>query len=328
MPSFILDVDQLSIQKVGFVQNLVYGDNFNLALNLVKSGIAFSASASDTVTLTLYQANQKISSGAVQNLAIVGAPTLLNLSGINYLSVNVSLLTSQLAAIVQTPGNAASCFLHVQYTQSDGEVCHFYPDTPLTVYPALTLSSIGTAAQAPAGYPNSVNLNVYSPIINGDFSVNQRLNTLTGLGSTSVIYAQDKWKIQTSALSAGRFTVSTDQQTVLGNLPFVSPDWTATSSFKLACTTLQAAPAAGDFLTLSQFVESALWTPFLNGPLSVAFMYKTNLTATLGFFIQDQALAYNFCIPFALTGDGNWHYASAQIFQPPTAAAWNINDAA
>jgi len=57
-------------------------------------------------------------------------------------------------------------------------------------------------------------------------------------------------------------------------------------------------------------------------------MYKTNLAATLGIFVQDQALAYSYCIPFSLVGDSNWHFVPLSVLQPPVLAAWNINDAA
>src|SRR5271165_218564 len=324
MASFILDVDQLSVQKTGFSTSLVYGSNFNLNLFLVKSGIAFSANAADTVTIVLYVPNQRISGGAVQNLCVTGAPTLLVLSGINYLQVNVSLLTSQLASLVQTNSSTIACAMHVTYTQADGEVYPITPDIALTVAPNLTLSTAGTVSQAPAGYPAPGNVNVYSPIINGDFSVNQRLNTLSALGNSSVIYAQDKWKIQTSALSA-RFTVATVQPTTEATLPWVTPNWSATSTSSFTVQTAQASPAAGDFLTFSQFIESALWTPFLNGSLSVSFLANTNSAQVLTFFLQDSALAYNFCIPFTLIGDGSWHYYSSSILQPPALGTWAIN---
>src|SRR5271165_142229 len=324
MASFILDVDQLSVQKTGFSTSLVYGSNFNLNLFLVKSGIAFSANAADTVTIVLYVPNQRISGGAVQNLCVTGAPTLLALSGINYLQVNVSLLTSQLASSVQTNSSTIACAMHVTYTQADGEVYPITPDIALTVAPNLTLSTAGTVSQAPAGYPAPGNVNVYSPIINGDFSVNQRLNTLSALGNSSVIYAQDKWKIQTSALSA-RFTVATVQPTTEATLPWVTPNWSATSTSSFTVQTAQASPAAGDFLTFSQFIESALWTPFLNGSLSVSFLANTNSAQVLTFFLQDSALAYNFCIPFTLIGDGSWHYYSSSILQPPALGTWAIN---
>src|SRR5208283_1552230 len=125
MPSLTLDTDQLSVQKVGFSTNLVYGTNFNLSFFLVKSGIGYSANVADTVTVVIYTANQRISSSAVQNLCVVGAPSLLSSPGINgglsYISVNVSLLTAQLAALCQANGNTVPVMMHVTYTQADGE---------------------------------------------------------------------------------------------------------------------------------------------------------------------------------------------------------------
>ena len=330
MPSFTLDTDQLSVQKVGFSSNLTYGSNFNLNLFLVQSGIAYSANALDQVTIVLYKAGQTISGGAVQNLAIIGAPTLKTLSGsgIAYLQVNVSLLTAQLAALVQTPGNTVACMMHVTYTQADGESYPTSPDSAFTIYPNLTLSTAGTANQAPAGYPNPASINVFNPILNGDFSVDQRLATKTGLTGAANLYVMDKWKLQASAGLTAIATVTLDQQTAVGNMPWVTPDWTGTSSFKIAVTTAQSAPAAGDFLTLSQYIENSLFTPLLNGPISVSFLAKANLAATIGVFILDSVLTYNYVIPIALIGDGNWHYYTATFLTPPaTLANWNINAA-
>src|SRR6266852_4415726 len=146
MPSFIFDTDLLQVQKIGFLQQLTYGDVFNLNFNLVQSGVAFSANAADTVIFVLYKQGLTNPGGSAQNLAIVGAPSFkVNAQGITYMQVSISLLTSQLAAQTQTPGTTMSGFIHVKYLQSDGEIYSLAADVPVTIAPDNSASSVGTS---------------------------------------------------------------------------------------------------------------------------------------------------------------------------------------
>ena len=115
-------------------------------------------------------------------------------------------------------------------------------------------------------------------LINGDFSVYQRAQQVTGLGAATEYYTADRWKIQGASGISGRFTMTAGT----ADAPAES---NVTTSLKLDCTTADTSLAAGEYLILQQLIEGQNLQHVKKGTsgakqLTASFWIKGNASAT------------------------------------------------
>ena len=112
-------------------------------------------------------------------------------------------------------------------------------------------------------------------IINGDFQIAQRATTATGFnGSPNWVFSTvDRWKLGMSG--AGTWTSSQDTDVPIGQ--------GFTKSWKLDCTTADAAVDAGDYFLLEQKIEAnrmaeLCWGTARAKPVTLSFWVKAGVT--------------------------------------------------
>lgn len=131
----------------------------------------------------------------------------------------------------------------------------------------MALSTIPTRALSEQG------INFRNLIINGDMSIAQRGTSFTG--QTSGAYYNDRFKTGISGLGTWTISQVTDAPTGQGLV----------KSQKFDCTTADASPSAGDFLTYLQPIEGQNLQMLKKGTsnaesLTLSFWVKSNKTGT------------------------------------------------
>ena len=132
-------------------------------------------------------------------------------------------------------------------------------------------NSIKTDGTLDSDASNSVNFR--NLIINGDMSIAQRGTSFSG--QTSGAYYNDRFKTGISNLGTWTISQETDAPTGQGLV----------KSQKFACTTADASPSAGDFLTYLQAIEGQNLQQIKKGTssaesLTLSFWVKSNKTGT------------------------------------------------
>ena len=110
-------------------------------------------------------------------------------------------------------------------------------------------------------------------IINGDFQIAQRATTATGLNTSWIFSTVDRWKLGMSG--AGTWTSSQDTDVPIGQ--------GFTKSWKLDCTTADAAVDSGDYFLLEQRIEAnrmaeLCWGTARAKPATLSFWVKSSVT--------------------------------------------------
>ena len=138
-------------------------------------------------------------------------------------------------------------------------------------------------ADLAAAYKGDAQLSHRSLIVNGDMSVCQKSTSATGLGAANACHTIDCWNMSQS--SAGRFTMSQDAVTDLSGFFY---------ALKLACTTADTSIAAGEYVILSQGIESrgGLTQRMRQGysdaeKLTLSFWAKADSEATYGVSLKE-----------------------------------------
>ena len=121
------------------------------------------------------------------------------------------------------------------------------------------------------------NLGRRNMIINGGMNICQRATSATGVGATEGYQVQDRYDISVGGTAtAGRFTVTKETTDV--------PDG-FNSAMKLDCTTADTSVAAGEFLSITQHIETSICNRLASGTSSakqvtLSFYAKANANAT------------------------------------------------
>jgi len=120
------------------------------------------------------------------------------------------------------------------------------------------------------------NINFKNIIINGDMSIAQRGTSESGIGATGGTYLLDRFEfVNVGALGTWTMSQDTDVPSAQG----------FAKSFKLDCTTADAAPAASDILILRQLIEGQNLQYLKKGTanaesLTASFWVKSSKTGT------------------------------------------------
>ena len=110
-------------------------------------------------------------------------------------------------------------------------------------------------------------------IINGDMQIAQRATTATGLTNNWTYNTVDRWKLGLNG--AGTWTASQDTDVPIGQ--------GFTKSWKLDCTTADAAVDSGDYFLLEQLIEAnrmaeLCWGTARAKPVTLSFWVKSSVT--------------------------------------------------
>lgn len=161
--------------------------------------------------------------------------------------------------------------------------------------PAITLDSAG-AMTGSFPYPNR-NL-----IYNGAMQVAQR-GTSTASITTNGYYTADRWS--TVIITQGTWT-----QDIQNDAPTGSG---FRRSFRLLCTTADAAPAAGDLIAVDQILEGQDLQRIAKGTssaqqMTLSFWVKSNITGTycISLYDNDSSPARQFSAAYTISASATW----------------------
>jgi hypothetical protein len=145
-------------------------------------------------------------------------------------------------------------------------------------------------------------------VINGQMQIAQRGTSISGI--TAAAYSLDRWEITPENI--GTFTASQDTQVPTGA--------GFGNSLKLACTTADAAPAAGDRLRIIQRIEGNNVQDFAYGSASaktvtLSFWVRSSKTGTyiLEFWTRQSASNKNICVAYTISAANTWQQVKITI---------------
>ena len=145
-------------------------------------------------------------------------------------------------------------------------------------------------------------------VINGQMQIAQRGTSISGI--TAAAYSLDRWEITPENI--GTFTASQDTQVPTGA--------GFGNSLKLACTTADAAPAAGDRLRIIQRIEANNVQNFAFGTasaktLTLSFWVRSSKTGTyiLEFWTRQSASNKNICVAYTISAANTWQQVKITI---------------
>ena len=145
------------------------------------------------------------------------------------------------------------------------------------------------------GYPAYRNV-----IINGAMQVAQRATSVSGI-TASEYYTADRWNTVNSSLGTWTQSIENDAPTGSG----------FRKSFKMLCTTADAAPAATDALNIRQGIEGQNLQHFLKGTSSakkfaVSFWVKSNVTGTYICELNDNDNTRQVSASYTINASATW----------------------
>jgi len=153
-------------------------------------------------------------------------------------------------------------------------------------------------------------------LINGGMNVWQRSTNATGI-TTSGYYAVDRWKLGLGTLGTWSIIRSTDVPSGQG----------FGYSLKMDCTTADASPAAGDFLTMDQSFEGQNLQHIMKGSSSakstvLTFWVKSNKTGTYNVEWYDEDNTRHFSKSYTIDSANTWEKKNISI-PPDVTGTWN-----
>ena len=137
-------------------------------------------------------------------------------------------------------------------------------------------------------------------IINGDYSIHQRSQQITGIGANaSTYYTADRWKLDMGGSNSGRVTMTAGTE----DAPTES---NVTTSLKLDCTTADTSIGSGEYFILVQQIEGFNLQQFKKGTsgakeYTVSFFVKGNGSATYVVELYDNDNGRQISKTFAVT---------------------------
>lgn len=159
-------------------------------------------------------------------------------------------------------------------------------------------------------------------LINGAMQISQRSAVGTGVPFQTVTgyYIADRWGLNISALGTWTLTTIADAPTGSG---FVN-------SFKMACTTADASPAAGDFCFVSQKIEAQNLQALRKGTASaqtmnLSFWVKAFQTGTYVVEFYDSPNTRSFSKAYTVAVSNTWQYVSMLVPADTTGTMTNSN---
>jgi hypothetical protein len=184
----------------------------------------------------------------------------------------------------------------------------------------------GTIANADINSSAAITLNKLSGnpsfrniIINGDMQVAQR-NTSVASITTTGYYTLDRFLFNNSSLGTWTMSQSTD----------VPSGYGFAKSLKLDCTTADASPSAGDFLSIAQRVEGQNVQYLKKGTanavsLTLSFWVKSTKTGTFVSTIRDVTNTRRISQTYTVNTTNTWEFKTLTFAGDTTGAFANDN---
>jgi len=168
-----------------------------------------------------------------------------------------------------------------------------------------------------AGISNPVDFR--NIVINGDMQIAQRSTSVASL-TTGGYRTTDRWLFDISSLGTWTMSQSTDVPTGQG----------FANSTKLDCTTADASPAAGDYLTLEQVFEGQNLQYLKKGtanasPLTASFWVKSTKTGTFIVELFDADNSRSISKSYTVSVTNTWEFKTVTFAGDTTGAFTNDN---
>jgi hypothetical protein len=168
-----------------------------------------------------------------------------------------------------------------------------------------------------AGISNPVDFR--NIVINGDMQIAQRATSVASL-TTGGYRTTDRWLFDISSLGTWTMSQSTDVPTGQG----------FANSTKLDCTTADASPSAGDYLTLEQVFEGQNLQYLKKGtanasPLTASFWVKSTKTGTFIVELFDADNSRSISKSYTVSVTNTWEFKTVTFAGDTTGAFTNDN---
>ena len=168
-----------------------------------------------------------------------------------------------------------------------------------------------------AGISNPVNFR--NIVINGDMQIAQRATSVASI-TTGAYRTTDRWLFDVSSLGTWTMSQSTD----------VPSGYGFAYSTKLDCTTADASPAAGDYLTLEQPIEGQNLQFLKKGTanavsLTASFWVKSTKTGTFIVELFDSDNSRSISKSYTVSVSNTWEFKTVTFAGDTTGAFTNDN---
>jgi hypothetical protein len=156
-------------------------------------------------------------------------------------------------------------------------------------------------------------------VIGGDFSTNPWQRGVSFAGIANGAYSADRWAYGEVGDAVHTITRSVDAPTVAqaGRL--------TNHCFMVDCTTVDAAPAAGDYVILQHKVEGYNFSPLAQRTMTISFWHKHTKTGTYCVAFVNSGLDRSYVIEYTQDVTDTWEYHSATITASPSAGTWDYS---
>jgi hypothetical protein len=159
-------------------------------------------------------------------------------------------------------------------------------------------------------------------IINGAMQIAQRGTSTASITTTGYYTA---YRISTTVTTMGTWTQSVDADAPTGS--------GFRNSLKMLCTTADASPAAGDLVSIHQYLEGQNVQQFLKGTssakqFSVSFWVKSNVTGTYILELFDYSNTRQVSASYTVSASATWEKKTITFPTDTTGAFTNSNAAA
>jgi hypothetical protein len=163
-----------------------------------------------------------------------------------------------------------------------------------------------TGATGVTGASGASSLNPRNKIINGNFNIWQR--AISFVSPASGAYTADRFVYGSAGGQAVTITRETD----------VPASANANFSHKVAVTTANASPAAGDLSQLSQPIEGFTFLPLKGKALYLSFWVKSSLTGTYCMSFRNTALNRSLVKTYTISSANTWEQKTISFTHDPT----------
>ena len=156
-------------------------------------------------------------------------------------------------------------------------------------------------------------------VINGDMQIAQRGTSTASITSVGYFTA-DRWYTEVGTLGTWTQSVENDAPTGSG----------FRKSLKMLCTTADASPAAGDYLTVQTRFEGQNLQHIKKGTaaaeqLTVSFWVKANVTGTYTIFLYDNDNTRMINASYTINASATWEYKTITLAPDTTGVFDNDN---
>jgi hypothetical protein len=171
-------------------------------------------------------------------------------------------------------------------------------------------------------------LDVYNPIINGGFGIDQRNVGASVTITTTSKYICDKWKGQPSPTLTA--SLSCKQQTVTTPAGVSNTLQQPIGALQVTVGTAQASLAAGDYFIVSQYIEGYYAQPLAGQTFSLSFWMLAPVTGTMCVSFRNSGSDRSYVAEVPITTSGSFQrYTITNIPVMPTGGGtWNFTTGA